>query len=233
MQAGPEDAPAEQEQVQVERPGPPARRSAAQSRAGRASRRILRRCLPVVVHRPPRSGVSPSRSLVRGRNSSRSEDETGRARLGAGRMPGQAEPGARQPEQYASDHGFGQIPGKRRRDSGTSRFDARRAGPLLGPLHVQKPVDGRARALAIVEVGQRREAAQNQRADQQGDGPRPVDLTQFGGGLGAVENGVERRSWLLYEALRSAPLDEAIEFRRKCRDAYTEVARSMQWESQF
>ena len=29
-----------------------------------------------------------------------------------------------------------------------------------------------------------------------------------------LENGVERRSWLLYEALRSAPLDEAIELAR-------------------
>jgi hypothetical protein len=34
-----------------------------------------------------------------------------------------------------------------------------------------------------------------------------------------LENGVERRSWLLYEALRSAPLDEAIELARKA-DAF-------------
>jgi len=52
---------------------------------------MLRRCLPVVVHRPPRSGVSPARSLVRDRNSSRSKIGTGRARLDAGRMPDQAE----------------------------------------------------------------------------------------------------------------------------------------------
>ena len=34
-----------------------------------------------------------------------------------------------------------------------------------------------------------------------------------------LENGVERRSWLLYEALRAAPLDEAIELARKA-DAF-------------
>src|SRR6266576_5506416 len=34
-----------------------------------------------------------------------------------------------------------------------------------------------------------------------------------------LENGIERRSWLLYEALRSAPLDEAIELARKA-DAF-------------
>jgi hypothetical protein len=34
-----------------------------------------------------------------------------------------------------------------------------------------------------------------------------------------LESGVERRSWLLYEALRSAPLDEAIELARKA-DAF-------------
>src|SRR5437763_13837513 len=34
-----------------------------------------------------------------------------------------------------------------------------------------------------------------------------------------LENGVERRSWLLYEALRSAPLDEAIELAREA-DAF-------------
>ena len=34
-----------------------------------------------------------------------------------------------------------------------------------------------------------------------------------------LENGVERRCWLLYEALRSAPLDEAIELARKA-DAF-------------
>lgn len=50
--------------------GPGALRRAARPpdlRAGLASRRMLRRCLPVVVHRPPRSGVSPARSLVHGR----------------------------------------------------------------------------------------------------------------------------------------------------------------------
>ena len=50
---------------------------------------MLRRCLPVVVHRPPRSGVSPARSLVRDRSVAL-KDGTGRARSGAGRMPGQA-----------------------------------------------------------------------------------------------------------------------------------------------
>src|SRR5690242_8563866 len=64
---------------------------AGQLWADRALRRILRRCLPVVVHRPPRSGVSPSRSLIRDRNSSLSKDGTGRARLDAGRMPDQAQ----------------------------------------------------------------------------------------------------------------------------------------------
>jgi hypothetical protein len=40
---------------------------------------------------PPRSGVSPSRSLARDGNSSRSKDETVCARVGAGRMPDQAQ----------------------------------------------------------------------------------------------------------------------------------------------
>jgi hypothetical protein len=72
--------------------------------------RMLRRCLPVLVHRPPRSGVSPSRSLVRERNR--------RApRMGPEApvwtpvvCPTRRKPGARQPEQYALDPGIGQIP---------------------------------------------------------------------------------------------------------------------------
>jgi hypothetical protein len=71
--------------------------------------RILRRCLPVLVHRPPRSGVLPSRSLVRDRN--RRAPRLGpEAPVWAPVVcPARRKPGSRQPEQYALDRGHGQI----------------------------------------------------------------------------------------------------------------------------
>ena len=86
---------------------------AGQLWADRALRRILRRCLPVVVHRPPRSGVSPSRSL----SAPISETEIRRSqRMGPDApvwtlvvCPTRRKPGSRQPEQYALDHGPSKI----------------------------------------------------------------------------------------------------------------------------
>ena len=83
--------------------------------------------------------------------------------------------------------------------SSTCRFDTRCASPVLRTLNVQETVDGRERALAVVEIGQGGQAPQHQRADEQRDGPGSVDLTQLGG-LRAVENGVERRRVLLGDA---------------------------------
>jgi hypothetical protein len=51
------------------------------------------------------------------------------------------------------------------------------AGPVPCALDVQESVDGCARAFVVVEVRQSGQAPQHQRADQQGDGTRSIDLT--------------------------------------------------------
>ena len=77
-------------------------------------------------------------------------------------------------------------------DSVTSFVERR----VLRALHVQEAVDGGPRAFAVVEIGQGGQPTQHHRAHQQRDRPRAVDIAEFGG-LGAVEDRVERRGVLL------------------------------------
>ena len=66
-------------------------------------------------------------------------------------------------------------------------------------LNIEETVDGGVRAFAVIEFRQRGQAPKHQRADQQGDRPGSVDVTQLGG-LRAVEYDIERRRVLLGDA---------------------------------
>lgn len=72
-------------------PAPHAGPSGSRSGPAGHGTECCRRCLPVLVHRPPRSGVSPARNLVRAENLAVDEEGTGSARVDAGRMPTQVQ----------------------------------------------------------------------------------------------------------------------------------------------
>jgi hypothetical protein len=65
-----------------------------------------------MVHRSPRSGVSPVRALSRGENRRDRDWDRMRPFWAPVVCPTRREPGSRQPEQYALDPGLSQIPGQ-------------------------------------------------------------------------------------------------------------------------
>src|SRR6202007_725648 len=71
---------------------------------------------------------------------------------------------------------------------------------VLAALDIKETVDDRIGTFAVIEIRQCGQAPKHQGGDQQRDGTRPVDLTQFRG-LRAIEYSVEWRRVLLRDAL--------------------------------